>query len=262
MTAVNVTIVDYNNNKAGFIFDVDCQTALSDDAKTGEILFDSIKFKVENSTASKIREDSFIRFNGHQNFTLQNSFLYLHYNFYEETNTFDLSDDISWAASDNLSQNIIIQNNMISFDVVEADIYNNFAINYFGNGVRNIYTYIQGNSFINMLNSYNSLIDIEYYTTGDEIVNNNIFSNWSSNSDLSLVHIYDDTQLTFDSNTFVNWVSLISGFLHSEGSTGIVISNLIVTNTTHGGTKDSGSIILIDVSILFKNFNTVLHYEL
>ena len=181
---------------------------------------------------------------------------------YETVNSFDFSDDISWAATDNLTQNIIIQNNMISFNVAEADIYNNFAINYFGNGVRNIFTYIQGNSFINMLNSYNSLIDIEYYTTGDEFVNNNIFSNWSSSSDLSLVHIYDDTQLTFDSNTFVNWVSLISGFLHTEGSTGIVISNLIVTNTTHGGTKDSGSIILIDVSVLFKSFNTVLHYAL
>ena len=181
---------------------------------------------------------------------------------YETVNSFDFSDDISWAATDNLTQNIIIQNNMISFNVAEADIYNNFVINYFGNGVRNIFTYIQGNSFINMLNSYNSLIDIEYYTTGDEFVNNNIFSNWSSSSDLSLVHIYDDTQLTFDSNTFVNWVSLISGFLHTEGSTGIVISNLIVTNTTHGGTKDSGSIILIDVSVLFKSFNTVLHYAL
>ena len=49
MTAVNVTIVDYNNNKAGFIFDVDCQAALSDDAKTGEILFDTINFSIENT---------------------------------------------------------------------------------------------------------------------------------------------------------------------------------------------------------------------
>ena len=260
LSAINVTVVDFNNNKAGFIFDVNWQTALSDDAKTGEILFDSLNFKSENSTLSNLRTDSFIRFNGSQNFTIQNSNLSLHYNSYEEVNAFDFSDDISWAASDNLTQNIVIQNNAISFNVAESNIYNNIAVSFFGNGARYIYIYIKSNSFMNMQNTVLSPIDIEFYSTGDEFVNSNIFSNWSSTP--YMIHIYDNTGLTFDSNTFINWVAQTNGFLYTEAATQITVSNLIITNSTHGGDKASGSILLIDVSIsLIYYFKTSLYIE-
>ena len=215
LAAVNVTIIDYINNKAGFIFDVDCQTALSDDAKTGEILFDSIKFKVENSTASKIREDSFIRFNGYQNFTIQNSNLSFYYNSYEEADSFDFSDDISWAATDSLLQNIIIKNNIITFSSTKVDIYNDFAINYFGNGNRYIGIYVQSNSFINMLNSVKSLLDIEFYATGKTTISNNFIANWSSI--LYLFNLNNDGDLIFENNIFQSWITLNGGFLHTEG---------------------------------------------
>ena len=233
MTAVNVTIVDYINNKAGFIFDVDCQTALSDDAKTGEILFDSIKFKVENSTASKIREDSFIRFNGYQNFTIQNSDLSFYYNSYGAAETFEFSDDIGWAAADSLLQNIIIKNNIITFNSTKLDIYNDFAINYFGNGNRNIEIYVQSNSFINMLNSVKSLVDIVFYATGKITISNNFIANWSSI--LYLFNLNDDGDLIFENNIFQSWITLNSGFLYTEGASNIQIKNMTIQKSKHGG---------------------------
>ena len=221
LSAINVTVVDFNNNKAGFIFDINWQTALSDDAKTGEILFDSLNFKYENSTLSNLRTDSFIRFNGNQNFTIQNSNLSLHYNSYEEVNAFEFGDDISWAASDNLTQNILIQSNVISFDITESDIFNNFAVNYFGNGARNILVYIQSNSFINILNSALSLIDIEFFTTGEISVSNNLISNWSSSQ--YLIHLNDEGHLIFDNNIFKNCITLQGGFLETKGASKIEI---------------------------------------
>ena len=221
LSAINVTVVDFNNNKAGFIFDVNWQTALSDDAKTGEILFDSLNFKSENNTLNNLRTDSFIRFNGNQNFTIQNSNLSLHYNSYEEVNAFDFSDDISWAASDNLTQNILIQNNVISFNVAESNIYNNIAVSYFGNGARNILVYIQSNSFINMLNSALSLINIEFFATGETSVSNNLISNWSSSQ--YLVYLNDEGNLTFNSNIFMNCITLQGGFLETKGASKIEI---------------------------------------
>ena len=210
LSAINVTVVDFNNNKAGFIFDVNWQTALSDDAKTGEILFDSLNFKSENSTLSNLRTNSFIRFNGNQNFTIQNSNLFLHYNSYEEVNAFEFGDDISWAANDNLTQKIIIQNNIVSFDITESDIFNNFAVNYFGNGARNIWVHIESNSFINMQNTMLSPIDIEFYSTGETSVSNNLISNWSSSQ--YLIHLNDEGHLIFDNNIFKNCITLKGDF--------------------------------------------------
>ena len=248
-TAVNVTIVDYSNNNAGFIFDVHCQTALSDDAKTGEILFDSIKFTIENSTASKIREDSFIRFNGHQNFTIQNSNLSFYYNSFEEANAFHFSDEISWAATDSLLQNIIIKNNIITFNSTKVDIYNDFAINYFGNGNRNIEIYVQNNSFINMLNSVKSLFDIEFYATGKTTISSNFIANWSSI--LYLFILNSDGVLIFENNIFQSWITLNGGFLHTEGARNIQIKNITIQNSKHGGSMKASSFLKIDVRFKF-----------
>ena len=131
----------------------------------------------------------------------------------------------------------------------KLDIYNDFAINYFGNGNRYIWIYVQSNSFINMLNSVKSLVDIEFYATGKTTISNNFIANWSSI--LYLFKINNDGDLIFENNIFQSWITLNSGFLYTEGASNIKIKNMTIQKSKHGGSLIASSFLKIDVRFKF-----------
>ena len=164
ITSTNVTVIDYNQNFAGFILEVDWSAA--DSATTGEIVFDNLNFAIETSANDKIRQDNFFRSNAPANVTFMNSQISTHYNSNENFDLFFFKDKTIWTPNDNVSQYITFENNVFSFDISKSGLHNNLYISLSGLNKRNQIVNIINNTLMNMWYSDRTYIYVDLSTTG------------------------------------------------------------------------------------------------
>jgi hypothetical protein len=173
--AQNVKIIDYYNIRAGFIFDVNCN--YTEAATVGEVVFDSITFAEEEEHYGKLRLGSFIYYASPANLTIKNSVLRYHHNVLENIHVIDIEDKSTCSFNDDIIQHIMFKNNSISYDEEGEEEYNDFYLYFSGADQRRKDIEVIGNTLTNMTNSLKSFFDVENYSPGTILFENNYIRN-------------------------------------------------------------------------------------
>lgn len=90
---------------------------------------------------------------------------------------------------------------------------------------------IANNTYSNMYAMSKPLIDVEYFSSGKVLISNNYVYNCSSVNYLYMLQANDDIEIT--GNTFDSCVISSAGFIATDISSSIVISDLTVTKNTN-----------------------------
>lgn len=200
LSVVNVTIIDFVTNKAGFILDVNCN--YPEAYLKGDILFERLKFTIESSEVDQIRNNNFIKSNAPANFTIKDSVLSLHYNELEGLDAFLIEDKATCTPEDDLTQTVTFKHNTFSLDVAKTDSYNNLIVNFNGVNKRNFLVNVVENVFQNMHDTKKAFVDIEFFTVGTISVSDNVVTNSSSHEYQFVVNA--DDHIIVNNNTFSN----------------------------------------------------------
>jgi hypothetical protein len=220
-------------------------------------LFDNINFSLETETTTdKLRTEDFIHYNGPANFTVQNSYFYLHYNEIENLDVFKFQDTVACAPNDDLTQQIHFKHNTMSYDVEKTNIYNNIHMVFYGINQRNIELFVDENTFEDMLDTHKSFVDIEFYAHGTISLSDNVVTNCSS-SEYQFVVDSDDHTIV-NNNSFTDCIAYDNGFLHTLNSVTVEVHDMIITSSSHGDSSTSGSLLLIEVSSIIIMFRPLI----
>jgi hypothetical protein len=217
--ASNVKIIDYQNTRAGFLFETDCN--YTDSTSTGEVVFENMSFSVVSEELNIFKLGSFIYYSSPYNLTIQNSVLNYEHDELENIDAIRIEDTQKCAFDDEVTQMITFQNNAMSFNTSLSDIFNNFVISFSGSSHRRKLIYISNNTINSMNDVDKGLIDVWNNSPGSINFEYNRISNCSTNDNMISLATFDN--ITIIDNTFSSLEPKASSILSTDNAEFIFI---------------------------------------